>query len=220
MDERTCAQCGADTAHLRSDARFCRIECRNRWHRELRTGGPTAPRDCARCSETYIPVKRDGIYCSQRCGNLARHDARRSRLPLRNCSECGALFTPDRGGSRERAQCTDSCRRQFEVRTDWGGLRSRRVGRESRRRARQRAAGLYVVTERDWLRLVARYRGRCAYCGQRPEARALHREHVIPLARGGRHAIGNLLPACPPCNQSKGPRLLAEWRHREGALAR
>lgn len=36
-------------------------------------------------------------------------------------------------------------------------------------------------------------------------------DHVIPLARGGRHGIGNVLPACQPCNSSKGARLLAEW---------
>lgn len=80
---------------------------------------------------------------------------------------------------------------------------------------RMRLAGrpVLAVTERDWQRLVARYRGCCAYCGR--QTVALQREHVIPVARGGRHAIGNLLPACRPCNLSKGARLIVEWRARQ-----
>jgi 5-methylcytosine-specific restriction endonuclease McrA len=78
-----------------------------------------------------------------------------------------------------------------------------------RRRARKAKAGIYQITERDWRRLVARFDHRCAYCG---EARPLTQEHVIPLARGGRHAIGNLLPVCSPCNSSKNQKLLIEWR--------
>lgn len=37
-------------------------------------------------------------------------------------------------------------------------------------------------------------------------------EHVIPLARGGRDEPGNVVPACWPCNASKGAKLLHEWR--------
>lgn len=249
MDERTCVQCGASTEHLRSDAKFCRTECRNRWHRELRTGGPTAPRDCARCGETYTPVKRDGVYCSQRCGNLARHDARRPPpLPPKACVECGRMFSPMRGGERER--CSNRCRARLAVRNrtdadraarataarEWARAHPERAraGRAAYyranperfaqashiRRARKRAAGVFVVTERDWLRLVERYRGCCAYCGKPPAGGFLHREHVIPIVRGGQHSIGNLLPACPPCNLSKGRKTVTEWRHREGVLAR
>jgi 5-methylcytosine-specific restriction endonuclease McrA len=42
----------------------------------------------------------------------------------------------------------------------------------------------------------------CVYCGGPAE----HIDHVVPLARGGAHAIGNLLPACAECNKSKGAR--------------
>lgn len=66
------------------------------------------------------------------------------------------------------------------------------------------------VTERDWTRLVRRYDGRCAYCGTTCDP---HMDHVIPLKRGGRHSIGNVLPACVSCNSSKSARLLAAWKH-------
>lgn len=43
---------------------------------------------------------------------------------------------------------------------------------------------------------------RCHYCGVRTER--LHREHRVPLARGGANSISNIVPACGPCNLAKG----------------
>lgn len=74
--------------------------------------------------------------------------------------------------------------------------------------ARKLGTDVRLVTRRDLERLIYRHRGLCAYCQLKPWK---HIDHVIPLARGGRHAIGNLLPACQDCNQSKGAKLLAGW---------
>lgn len=47
----------------------------------------------------------------------------------------------------------------------------------------------------------------CVYCGR--EARAS--DHLRPRSRGGSDAQSNLVPACHPCNSSKGSKLLTEW---------
>lgn len=78
-----------------------------------------------------------------------------------------------------------------------------------RRQERRAWAGFSLVTARDVRRLYHRYGHRCAYCRQPDEMLGL--DHVFPLARGGRHTIGNLLPACPSCNASKGNKTLTEW---------
>ncbi len=36
-------------------------------------------------------------------------------------------------------------------------------------------------------------------------------DHVIPLSRGGKHALDNVVPACRGCNTSKNDRLPSEW---------
>lgn len=41
--------------------------------------------------------------------------------------------------------------------------------------------------------------------------RQTHLDHVIPLKRGGRNSIENLVWACQPCNNSKGAKLPSEW---------
>lgn len=93
---------------------------------------------------------------------------------------------------------------------------SRRESR-CRRRLKMTTTDTRVVTARDWRRLCARYGNRCAYCGT---AGPLTQDHVVPIVRGGRHSIGNLLPACGSCNSSKNARLLIEWgRYRKKETA-
>lgn len=50
----------------------------------------------------------------------------------------------------------------------------------------------------------------CVYCGA--EGVTLELDHMIPLARGGSNHLLNLIPACMPCNRSKGSRTPREWR--------
>lgn len=77
------------------------------------------------------------------------------------------------------------------------------------RRARTLGADCRVISDRDWRRLTARFNGLCAYCQNRPWT---ERDHIIPLKKGGRYAIGNLLPVCHNCNDSKNARLLVTWK--------
>ncbi|MGH9169101.1 MAG: HNH endonuclease, partial [Acidimicrobiia bacterium] len=44
---------------------------------------------------------------------------------------------------------------------------------------------------------------RCTYC-PRPATTA---DHVVPVSRGGSHALSNLVPACGPCNTARGAAL-------------
>jgi len=37
-------------------------------------------------------------------------------------------------------------------------------------------------------------------------------DHVVPLIRGGRHSVGNIIPACRSCNSSKGGKFIIEWK--------
>ena len=49
--------------------------------------------------------------------------------------------------------------------------------------------------------------GECVYCF----GPATEHDHVIPRGRPGWDDPDNLVPACGPCNNSKGPRTPAEW---------
>jgi 5-methylcytosine-specific restriction endonuclease McrA len=47
-----------------------------------------------------------------------------------------------------------------------------------------------------------RQNGRCFYCGRKVGDK-YHRDHVIPLSKGGSNGPENLVVACPTCNLSK-----------------
>lgn len=91
-------------------------------------------------------------------------------------------------------------------------------GRPKERRGQWEGPPKYLVdgryfetTARDLARLRARQGGRCAACHS-PLAGDEHLDHIIPLARGGRHSIGNVQFLCPACNLTKSDRLYADFR--------
>lgn len=52
---------------------------------------------------------------------------------------------------------------------------------------------------------------RCHWCGTKIKGRQVHFDHIVPLAKGGTHSIGNLCASCPECNHTKSARLIADW---------
>lgn len=56
------------------------------------------------------------------------------------------------------------------------------------------------------LKLFARDRNVCAYCGDEFPSDEITREHIIPLAQSGRDEWMNVVTACRACNHRKGSR--------------
>jgi 5-methylcytosine-specific restriction endonuclease McrA len=79
--------------------------------------------------------------------------------------------------------------------------------------ARRRAhIGDATITKEQWLEIMSTWEWRCAYCSAvLSDSNVRTIDHVIPLTRGGRHHVSNLVACCRPCNLSKKNRLLSEW---------
>ena len=58
-------------------------------------------------------------------------------------------------------------------------------------------------------------RGKCACCAE-PLGDNYHLDHIVPLAKGGEHAMHNLTAACGLCNSRKGTWTVAEFAMRYG----
>jgi len=56
--------------------------------------------------------------------------------------------------------------------------------------------------------VLARDGFKCRYCGRAAPEVALHVDHIIPRAGGGRNDTGNLATACADCNHGKSDRRL------------
>ncbi|MCA1782552.1 MAG: HNH endonuclease [Dermatophilaceae bacterium] len=68
------------------------------------------------------------------------------------------------------------------------------------------------LTDVQWLALRDAWGG-CAYCGAMD--RALQRDCVLPISRGGRYTLANVVPACGPCNMSKCNAEVTGWLRRK-----
>lgn len=145
-------------------------------------------RVCPTCEQPLPSTKRsNAVYCDRKCKAAASE----KRRPVRDHA---ARYVNER--ERRLAYALEP-------------VRCREAA--SRRRARKRSAERLLVTKKDWDRLSERFRHCCAYCGER---KPLTTEHVVPLSRGGRHSIGNIITACFSCNSSKRDRFIVEWRSR------
>lgn len=154
-------------------------------------------KSCAECSGPMEGKRPHAVYCSRAC-KVRASDRRR--------------IEDGRAHARDQARYASEAEHRRAYAKKYLAENPERMRAIRRRRKGQLRARAYLFTEKDWARLVARYRGCCAYCGKKPDQ--LHREHVIPLRRGGTHSVGNILPACPPCNYSKKTKTIMEWRLR------
>ena len=67
-------------------------------------------------------------------------------------------------------------------------------------------------TTRQWLDKCEYWNWSCYLCGVLLTRKAIHREHRIPIVRGGSNWIANIAPACKDCNKMKGTLTEREYR--------
>ena len=67
------------------------------------------------------------------------------------------------------------------------------------------------LSDEQWAALRAAWGG-CAYCGATDTP--VQRDCVLPISRGGRYTLENVVPACRSCNTSKCNEEVTGWLRR------
>jgi 5-methylcytosine-specific restriction endonuclease McrA len=177
---------------------------------------------CTVCSAEIVSV-RPKYVCSPECKHAAKKAYDIARYPtIRDVTIARAnKWQQD---NRERKQEYDA---QYREDTKVERLAAKRVWskafhaahpeegvyRQHLRRARKSGNGIFVVTTRDYSRMLLANNNSCVYCKARfSESVVLEWDHIIPIRRGGRHSVGNLAPSCNTCNRTKSVRFITEWR--------
>ena len=107
---------------------------------------------------------------------------------------------------RLRQGAVEYRKRAWDVNKRWRTANREKIRLTAqRRRARILAATQGQILPKEIRRMLDRP---CAYCG----GKSHEIDHVIPLVRGGKHAIGNLIQACESCNSRKNSKLAIEWK--------
>ena len=223
-----CPACGASLAHRKSDTKYCDKKCA--WAYKTRDevkryGKVSAARDawvasdprCAACGDSIAHKSTNAKYCDFACMGVVARQSRGYSVPARRVPRVVLLRWGFENPHPRGSAAFDRWRylSNQEARLEQAREYSRRspeanAARRSRRRAAMQGAGSCLVRSRDIARMRSRQGGRCYYCdGVTAE---MHVDHVLPLARGGRNAVGNLVLACASCNLSKSDKLLIEWK--------
>ena len=87
-----------------------------------------------------------------------------------------------------------------------------RSATHARRRQRRMSKVEHDLTDTQWAALQAAWGG-CGYCGATD--RALQKDCLLPISRGGRYTLANVVPACGSCNASKCNEEVTRWLRRK-----
>lgn len=68
------------------------------------------------------------------------------------------------------------------------------------------------LTDDQWSALQSAWGG-CAYCGS--DDPHLQKDCMLPISRGGRYTLANVVPACRSCNASKCNAEVTTWMRRK-----
>lgn len=131
--------------------------------------------------------------------------AKPARFIANTCDECGEHFV-ELNHNNVSAYCSKRC--------------SKRVARRTRKAREHNSPGNFRWVEVIKLWIAAGKR--CSYCDktmtEQPDP-----DHVVPISRGGRNDLGNIVPCCHLCNADKCDLTLEEWaieRAKQGKPAR
>lgn len=131
------------------------------------------------------------------------------------CS-CGkeAFVRIDKLRSSHTTSC--GCARNDQPRLSSEAKRAENILTTGRRRAREAGAG-GKFTAADVSNLYTKQRGCCANCGCALGDK-FHRDHRVPLARGGSNDITNIELLCDLCNLRKQAKDPIDWAKQNGRL--
>ena len=87
-----------------------------------------------------------------------------------------------------------------------------RAATYARRRKRRMAKVDNDLTPAQWSALQDAWGG-CAYCGSNEAT--LQKDCLLPISRGGRYTLANVVPACRSCNASKCNTEVTTWMRRK-----
>lgn len=189
------------------------------------------------CSKCKQELSLDSFYLDRgtpraQCKDCVKTQARQWREdnPDQVKATGRAYRLSENGFAKRKVWLAERAKRpeQIEYRNQWAktekgkASRRRRVNRfartekghaaNKRRHVRRRATLASVIatlTADEWREIMEQHDYHCAYCGKPfSESLPVTQDHVIPLSKGGNHTKDNVVPACKPCNSSKGAKLL------------
>lgn len=114
-----------------------------------------------------------------------------------------------------RVRSKEAKRAFNEYRKAWAAANYHRIREYAHRRSRLKLAGL----PRGTIQKIGTLQGwKCASCRHSIRGRDYHKDHIVPLSKGGEHAARNIQLLCPSCNLRKGAKHPVDFMQSLGFL--
>ncbi len=194
---------------------------------------PDGTKTCCSCctrkpvSEYYVYRRRTGDGFASRCIACAKAAAiawqkshpdqkaasdKKQRIKNAKRAEVDLAFREKRAESVRRWAKANTARlrekqREYKKKDP---ERCRQQNQCNNNRARASKLGLpNAFSWANWKTVIAHFNNACAFCGV--TGALLDVEHLVALSNGGGNVMGNVVPACRPCNAQKYRRTLTEF---------
>lgn len=176
---------------------------------------------CEHCKGRFSRLRKTMKFCSKSCRDKASYRRNRERTREEANAYCRQWRKDHPGSSRESKRRWEEANRE-KVRAMDRARYKRDKHRIADRKARVADARLRAMrsgdVSKDDLEIMWKKSGGiCHYCGEsvgsfraRPSI-PIGFDHVMPLSRGGRHTVSNLVVCCTSCNQRKANKTPEEW---------
>jgi 5-methylcytosine-specific restriction endonuclease McrA len=166
-----------------------------------------------------ISAQRKVLKFGQRFGRLVIIEEKgknKSRHLMWRCQcDCGNYHNVS--GTQLRSGVVQSCgcfriEQQKKAVTTHGQSQTKeyeRVRMSKRRAQKIINGGSHTLEELENQRKLQK--NKCYYCGIDLNIIVNHRDHKVPISRGGSNSIKNIVWACAPCNQKKSTKMETEF---------
>ena len=144
---------------------------------------------CKACDKLSVDKKRRADYEKKYYADPIKKDAKRA-LVRASCEKNKKLYAK---------------RRREYLKTDKGISMHRK--QTQKRYALKKSAFIEDVSPMD---LFNEQGGICYICDSKFTFKEMELDHIVPLAKNGKHEVKNCKMACAKCNRSKGAKSLSE----------
>jgi len=184
------------------------------FHSRIQRGHVSHRHECKTCLNKLSVVK----VAQWRIDNPGKRDAADKRYRIAHSKDCKqrvlewAKRFPDKVNLKAREWRIANPNKSRETQARFRASHKDKVlAWNNNRRARLLNAEGNIFPN-EWELQIELYDHRCVYCGKQHER--LSMDHVVPISRGGKHVIGNVVPACRSCNSKKGAYSLIVFLYR------
>lgn len=176
---------------------------------------------CRKCSE-MLPLDRFSLYSAAPdgrqywCRNCSNKENRERYYQRRKLTRVVPPLTDEQkpvvAALRRAQRAARPEHFKNYARDYWRANPDKRNEQDANKRAKRKSGiGSDKISAQDWRKLSSINGGVCCYCGSHSKVTM---DHVVPLCKGGRHKVSNILPVCRPCNSIKTHLDLSEFMDR------